>query len=77
MGTKIFFAVYEDGKPCSPEGFKWAKASNGWGQYKFETFEQALNYAKSWLGEWANFPETWDGKLYKYCGESTIEIRKI
>ena len=54
MATR--FQVLEDGKPCSyhryPEGSEGRKLfqENGWEEYQFDTFQEAVNHLNIWLG---------------------------
>lgn len=60
------YQVMENGKPCDSTGFAWAKS---WQCSKFNTFEDALNYAKHWLGQFDTIPSDWDGSPYDYSGD--------
>lgn len=46
------FNVYDNNKPASKHGFKWATDRNGWGNHSFKTFEEAHDHAIKWLGEY-------------------------
>lgn len=69
------FAVYENGKPCSVEGFR---VHPSWKTHKLASFAEALAYAKKWVGEWdTSIPANWDGKRLKYnCFGDSIEIKE-
>lgn len=57
------FCVYDNDKPCSVEGFK---VHESWKTHKFETFKEALEYLKDWLGDFDTLPDNYDGQPYEY-----------
>lgn len=68
------YAVYDCGKPAR---FPEVDVHPSWNNNEFNTFEEALAYARHWLGPYGeeiilNLNEPWD-----YCCGSTIEIREI
>ena len=68
------YKVFEDGKPAQYPDFD---VHPSWDCCEFETFEDAVAYARHWLGPSAegaifNLNEPWD-----YGYGSTIEIREI
>ena len=71
------FVVYESGKKANREGFSYLK-SECWANCSFPTMEQAIDYAKEWLGHFAEAVSyTWDGSAVDYSGYAdTIEIRR-
>lgn len=70
------FNVYDNNKPASSAGFPNLKYSD-WARNSFASFQEALSYAKNWLGQWDNLPDGWDGSPHDYSSYGdTIEIRK-
>jgi hypothetical protein len=53
---------------------------SSWKTPCFSTFDEAVAYARQWLGCYDNIPNDWNGKPYVYFGcesfESAIEIRE-
>lgn len=49
-----------------------------WSCFEYKTFDEALNYAKLWLGDLSEtIPNNWDGSPYDYNGYGdTISIIK-
>lgn len=76
------YQVFQEHTPCDTEGFPKIKKGNGWDNSKFETFDEAVEYAHKWA-----FPITFD--LMKgyftvmklntpaYIGGVMMEIRKV
>ena len=53
------FAVYENDKTACRQAHPW---NVSW----HDTFEDALNYTKKWLGEYKDtIPENWYGSKYE------------
>lgn len=69
------YGVFENGKPCSIEGFPHMHPS--WNNHKYPTFAEALEYLKKWLGAYSP-PENYDGSAYDYDGYGdVVEIKEI
>ena len=67
------YQVQYNGTPASITGsFIWHNAD-------YKTFEDALVYAKDYMGEFAGtIPDSWDGSAYDYTGYGdTIAIVEI
>lgn len=73
------FSVFDNNKPAVSSSLKVAhKAANSpWKNNTFASFEEALTYAKHWLGEYATtLPDNWKGEKHDYSGYGdVIEIR--
>lgn len=69
------YEVYDNGRLA---GYPYHDVDSGWKHPNCSTFEQAREYAKLWLGEYAPLAPTYpDEKIdYSGCGD-VIEIRKI
>ena len=49
-----------------------------WDVSSFNTFDEAVNYATSWLGGYAPENYEWElGKLYNYSIDSYVVIMKV
>lgn len=74
------FKVLQDNKDCTSKTYGWQEGL-GWDNCEFTTFQQALEYAKAWLGDYAEGYvdyEDWDGKPYDFSGcGNKIEIREV
>ena len=69
------YTVFDTDKPAKyPEH----KVDPSWDNATYGTFEEALTYAKLWLGAYDVIEDGWDGSLLNYSGYSDggIEIRK-
>ncbi|MDE1833835.1 MAG: hypothetical protein KGH64_00695 [Candidatus Micrarchaeota archaeon] len=51
------YRVYDNNKPASVKGFPLL-AKLGWDNHEFDTWDEAFEYAKKWLGDYDNLPET-------------------
>lgn len=71
------FAVYEGGAPANNSRWKNRDShSPAWANSRFDTFAEAVAYARKWLGEYDCLPLDWDGKPFDYSGYGDlIEIR--
>lgn len=68
------FKVYESGKLAR---FPECKVYESWDNCSFSTFQDALEYAQNWLGEYGDvLPNNWNGSIFNYMGECSIEIRE-
>lgn len=65
------FVVKDSGKDAVIE-----KGMLYWQKCRFEKFDEAVIYARHWLGEWDTLPTDWDGSPYDYSGGDTIYIVK-
>lgn len=72
------FHVFENGIPANNFGFCYLKGK-GWEINYFEHFDQAVSYAKLWLGQYEKvLPPNWDGQPYDYNGYGDkISIKKL
>ena len=62
------YKVLDNGKPALLIESEWKK-------FEYDTFEEALSYVESWLGEEYSIPFGWRGSRYDYSGYGdTIEI---
>lgn len=70
------FQVFENDKPCDKTGFTWAKT---WETSKFNTFQEALQYAKKWLGAFGENVDlylTTPNVPYNYSGYGDMIVIK-
>jgi len=69
------YCVYDSGKPAT---LPLADPALGWSNNEFDSFEEAVKYVESWLGDYNNLPTNWDGsKLEYHESKCTIEIRSM
>ena len=69
------FTVYDSGKSANNKGFPQLK-NKGWVQNSFSTLNEAIDYARNWLGEYAAICPTEPNKPVDYSGYGDmIEIR--
>lgn len=68
------YIVYDNGRLArSPE----CNVDPSWDNCSFSTLEEAVVYARHWLGEGDTLPEQWDGSSYDYNGYGdTLEIKE-
>lgn len=69
------YQVFENDKPADNKRFSYLKGLD-WNNSSFDTFEEALKYAKSWLGDFDSIPPNFaPNQKYDYSGYGdTIEI---
>jgi len=68
------FEVFENDKSCNNTQFNVHKS---WKNSKFNTYQEAKEYARKWLGGYI-MPKDWDGSKFDYSGSgSIIEIRIV
>lgn len=77
MGYKLAFTVYDTGKPADCHHFN---VTETWNTSSFNSLEEAICYAKAWLGDcfsdMLHPPRylSWKGEKVFYHGSSFIEI---
>ena len=70
------FTVYDNNKPANQKGFPMLRGK-GWVQNSFSTLNEAVDYAREWLGEYALIAPTEPNKPINYSGYGDmIEIRE-
>ncbi len=75
MNTK--FQVLENNKPCDSASFQQLRGC-GWDNSFFNSFADAVEYSRQWLGDYDNLPDEWNGSCWDYSGYGdVIEIRVV
>jgi len=65
------FEVFENDKPAILKG------SDFWKKYQFNTFEEAIAYAKLWLGIYSNPNHKWELDIpYEFYTDCFLVIRE-
>jgi hypothetical protein len=71
------YGVFENGKPCSEEGFPELEGL-GWDNHIFDTFKEAYDYTCNWLGPYALGAKFAPNDPLDYNGYGdVIEIRTL
>jgi hypothetical protein len=71
------YGVFENDKPCSPAGFDWCTLPC-WSNHLFPSFEEAHDYAISWLGHHADsFLHLKLNEPYDYGYGDVITIKEV
>jgi hypothetical protein len=80
----IKYGVFDNNRAASTKGFPFLKGKC-WNNHLFDTFEEALKYARMWLGpQWGGSPDGTEGivlklnESYDYDGYGAeIVIREV
>ena len=71
------YGVYENNKPCSRQGYPNLKFEC-WSNHVFPTFEEAVQYARDWLGAYGDYAKLELDIPFNYNGYGDmIEIKEI